>query len=392
MTPPRRIRVLIVDDSAVVRKLASDALATDPEIEVVGTAIDPYMARDKLRDLAPDVLTLDLEMPRMDGLTFLQLIMERRPMPVIVMSSLTQRGSDYALEALRLGAVDILGKPSGSYSFGELGPQLIAKVKAAAQARLRARPASASTPGATSTTPPTHDTTPATVHPPRAFAAAPALPKPTPDAGRVRALHPRSLILLGASTGGTEALRDVLVNLPPHLPGIAIVQHIPATFSKAFADRLNTLCSFEVREAVDGDRLRPGLALIAPGNFHMMLHWTGDHYRVRVTDGPPVWHQRPAVDLLFKSAADGGAAPHAVAGLLTGMGKDGAEGLLRLREKGATTFAQDEASSVVYGMPKAAWECGAAQLQLPLDRIAAYLAGRRNDHPHPVSALSAALP
>lgn len=391
MTPPRRIRVLIVDDSAVVRKLASDALATDPEIEVVGTAIDPYMARDKLRDLAPDVLTLDLEMPRMDGLTFLQLIMERRPMPVIVMSSLTQRGSDFALEALRLGAVDILGKPSGSYSFGELGPQLIAKVKAAAQARLRARPASPMAPVApASEAGPTAGARP--VGAPRAFAAPAASPKPAPDAGRVRALHPRSLLLLGASTGGTEALRDVLVQLPPHLPGIAIVQHIPATFSKAFADRLNTLCSFEVREAVDGDRLRPGLALIAPGNFHMMLHWAGDHYRVRVTDGPPVWHQRPAVDLLFKSAADCGAAPHAVAGLLTGMGKDGAEGLLRLREKGATTFAQDEASSVVYGMPKAAWECGAAQFQLPLDRIAPYLAGRRDDHPHPVPALSAALP
>lgn len=380
MSAPRKIRVLIVDDSAVVRKLASDALAADPEIEVVGTAIDPYMARDKLRELAPDVLTLDLEMPRMDGLTFLRLLMERRPMPVIVMSSLTQRGSEYALEALRLGAIDVLGKPSGSYSFGNLGPQLVAMVKTAATARVRAIvPAS----------PPAGASTPSTAP----FAAAPGKPAPTPvryvpsafqppaaktpiDAARLRQLDPRSVILLGASTGGTEALRDVLTHLPGNLPGIAIVQHIPATFSKAFADRLNTLCALEVREAVDGDRLAPGIALIAPGNFHLLLQWTGDHYRVRVTDGPPVWHQRPAVDLLFKSAADCGAAPHAIAGILTGMGKDGAEGLKKLRDKGATTFAQDEASCVVYGMPKAAWECGGAQIQVSLDRIAPYIVGR----------------
>jgi two-component system chemotaxis response regulator CheB len=350
MSTPRKIRVLIVDDSAVVRKLASEALASDPDIEVVGTAVDPYVARDRLRELNPDVLTLDLEMPRMDGLTFLRLLMERKPMPVVVLSSLTQRGSDYAFEALRLGAVDFLGKPGGSYSFGDLGPQLIAKVKAAALARVR----------------------PAAAVPP-ASAARPAAASST---ARARGLHPRSVILLGASTGGTEALRDVLTRLPDDLPGIAIVQHIPATFSKAFADRLNTLCALEVREAVDGDKLLPGTALIAPGNFHLLLQWAGDGYRVRVTGGPPVWHQRPAVDLLFKSAVDCGAAPHAIAGILTGMGKDGAEGLLRLREKGAITFAQDEATSVVYGMPKAAWECGAAQNQFPLERIAPYLIGR----------------
>lgn len=355
MTAPRKIRVLIVDDSSVVRKLASDALSADPEIEVVGTAIDPYMARDKLRELSPDVLTLDLEMPRMDGLTFLRLLMEHRPMPVVVMSSLTQHGSDHALEALRLGAVDFLGKPSGSYSFGELGAQLIAKVKAAAIARVR--PAAR-----IATTPPIKPTTAA--------------------ASSSQHHHPRSIILLGASTGGTEALSAVLTHLPADLPGIAIVQHIPAVFSKNFADRLNTLCAFEVREAVDGDRLKPGLALIAPGGFHMMIQWAVDHYHVRVTDGPPIWHQRPAVDLLFKSAADSGAGSHAIAGVLTGMGKDGAEGLLRLREKGATTFAQDEASCVVYGMPKAAWECGAAQEQLPLDRIAPFILNHREHVPH----------
>ncbi len=370
MTAPRRIRVLIVDDSAVVRKLASDALAADPEIEVVGTAIDPYFARDKIKELAPDVLTLDLEMPRMDGLTFLRLLMEQRPLPVIVMSSLSQAGSDHALEALRLGAVDILGKPSGSYSFGALGQQLIAKVKAAAGARVRApRGQKAEDGGPKPVSAAPAPFTPSTVSRPP-FPAPSSVPRPRSSVP----FNPRSVILLGASTGGTEALREVLTHLPATLPGIAIVQHIPPVFSRAFANRLNSLCSLEVREAADGDRLVPGTALIAPGNFHLLLQWHGDHYAVRVADGPQVWHQRPAVDLLFKSAADCGAAPHALAGILTGMGRDGAEGLLRLREKGATTFAQDEATSVVYGMPRAAWENGAAQVQHPLERVAPAIA------------------
>ena len=338
----RRIRVLIVDDSAVVRKLVSDALKADPDIEVVGTAVDPYVARDKIKELNPDVLTLDLEMPRMDGLTFLKIVMAQRPLPVIIMSSLSQSGSDFALEALRLGAFDVLAKPGGPYSFGDLGPQLIARIKASVGARLHRTP------------------------PP----VAPAVARPAPLA---RPGSARNVILLGASTGGTEALREVLTRLPGGLPGIAIVQHIPPVFSKSFADRLNQLCAFAVREAVDGERLTPGLALVAPGNFHLMLQWQADHYRVRVITGPQIWHQRPAVDLLFKSAADAGAAPHALAGVLTGMGKDGAEGLLKLREKGATTFAQDEATSVVYGMPRAAWENGAAQRQLPLERIADFI-------------------
>ena len=367
---PRPIRVLIVDDSAVVRKLVTDALSHDPEIVVVGTAIDPYAARDKIKELNPDVLTLDLEMPRMDGLTFLKIVMEQRPLPVIIMSSLTQHGSGHALEALRLGAFDVLAKPHGSYSFGDLGPQLIARIKASAGAKLR-----------------------------RVF---PNPPPPTtaplarPVAGTVRPafsgprLHdPRRIILLGASTGGTEALREVLTQLPAGLPGIAIVQHIPPVFSKAFADRLNSQCNFEVREAVDGDRLTPGLALVAPGNFHLMLQWAGDHYNVRVTDGPQVWHQRPAVDILFKSAVSCGAAPHAIAGILTGMGKDGAEGLLHLRDKGATTFAQDEASSVVYGMPRAAWENGAAQRQISLDHIAEAIV---RHHANPASFRAAPAP
>jgi two-component system chemotaxis response regulator CheB len=271
--------------------------------------------------------------------------MEQRPLPVIIMSSLSQRGSDYAFEALRLGAFDVLAKPGGPYSFGDLGPQLIARIKASASARLR-RVATAPAPTA------------------RPEGARPAV--------RSRGL-PRDVIVLGASTGGTEALREVLTRLPANLPGIAIVQHIPPVFSKTFAVRLNDLCAFEVREAVDGDRLTPGLALVAPGDFHLLLQWKVDHYRVRVAPGPAVWHQRPAVDLLFKSVADKTLAPHVLAGVFTGMGRDGAEGLLRLREAGATTFAQDEATSVVYGMPRAAWENGAAQRQLPLDRAADFI-------------------
>lgn len=341
--PP--IRVLIVDDSALVRKVVSDALKADPEIEVVGTAVDPYAARDKIQALNPDVITLDLEMPRMDGLTFLKIIMQQRPLPVIIMSSLTQRGSDCALEALRLGAFDVLAKPGGPYSFGDLGPQLIARIKATAGARLRR------------STPP---------FPLRAT-------KPAPRGIASTTKISRDLILLGASTGGTEALREVLSRLPGNLPPIAIVQHIPPVFSKTFADRLNEQCEFEVREAVDGERLTPGLALIAPGNFHLLVQWHHSHYRVRVVPGPAVWHQRPAVDLLFKSAADSNAAPHVLAGVLTGMGRDGAEGLLRLRERGATTFAQDESTSVVYGMPRAAWENGAAQRQLRLEHAAEFI-------------------
>jgi len=356
--------VLVVDDSALVRKLVTDALRGDPEIEVVGAAADPYAARNKIKELNPDVLTLDLEMPRMDGLTFLRILMEQHPLPVVIMSSLSQRGSEFALEALRLGACDVLGKPTGSHSFGELGPQLIARIKAAAGARLARRGAA----------------------PFSAQAVASARVPP-----RATVISARQIILLGASTGGTEALRTVLTRLPAGLPGIAVVQHIPPVFSKAFADRLNEQCAFEVREAVDGDRLKPGLALVAPGNFHLMLQWRGDHYAARVTGGPQVWHQRPAVDLLFKSAADCGAAPHAIAGVLTGMGKDGAEGLLRLRELGAITFAQDEASSVVYGMPRAAWENGAAQRQLALDRVADFIAHPQlptSDAPALASALS----
>jgi len=364
----RKIRVLVVDDSAVVRKLVTDALSADPEIEVIGTAGDPYAARDKLKELQPDVLTLDIEMPKMDGLTFLQLLMDKKPMPVVVMSSLTQRGSTAALDALRMGAIDFLGKPSGSSSFGNLGPVLIEKIKAAAIAKVTRH---ALPPPDTEKTESAAQGAGVPSKPaPRVINLIQAVEKP-PLPAHIPCRDPKALILLGASTGGTEALAEILTTLPNALPPIAIVQHIPPHFSAAFAARLNRICKLEVREAVDGDTLVPGLALIAPGNFHMMIQRAGDRYKVRVTDGPMVWHQRPAVDILFKSAIE--YAPHILAGVLTGMGKDGAEGLLRLREKGAHTFAQDEASSIVYGMPKAAWENGGAQKQLPLDKSAEYI-------------------
>jgi two-component system chemotaxis response regulator CheB len=389
----RRIRVLVVDDSATVRRMVTDALSTDPEIEVVGTAIDPYIAKDKILALNPDVITLDLEMPRMDGLTFLRILMERHPIPVVIMSSITQPGSTKALEALQIGAIEVLGKPGSAYSIGDLGPQLIQKIKAAAQARLRRPAAQAPAPApqpapALAAAPVPH---PAEQSPMPA-SPAPARPRPapapvayapsayTPQHVRIGApiVRPpmvggppagsRKLILIGASTGGTEAIREVLQRLPANLPPIAIVQHIPATFSKAFADRLNALCEMEVREAKDGDEFRPGLALVAPGNFHLLIQRHGNRYIARVTGGPMVWHQRPAVDLLFKSAAEC-AGPHIVASLLTGMGKDGADGMLQLRQRGARTFAQSEETCVVYGMPKAAHDIGAVERMVALDRM-----------------------
>ncbi len=366
----RKLRVLIVDDSTVVRQAVSDALAADPLIDVVGSALDRHQARDKIIALKPDVLALDIEMPRMDGLTFLRIIMAERPMPVIILSSLSQSGAQHALEALRLGAIDVMGKPQGPSSLVDFGPQLREKVKAAAAARVR--------PLAGDSAP---DTVTAGIAASFLQATGASTDSPgetTPPAGTLRALeptrthHPRRLILLGASTGGTEALRDVLTRLPGDLPPIAIVQHIPAVFSNALAHRLDAQCRLEVREAVDGDLFVPGLALIAPGNRHMLVHWTGNAYRARIVDDPPVGCQRPAVDPLFHSVVDP-AGHHAIAGILTGMGRDGAEGLLRLRRQGALTFSQDEASSVVYDMPRAAWEMGGSQRQVPLDGIAHHL-------------------
>ncbi len=346
-TPP--IRLLVVDDSALARKIITGSLAPFADIEIVGTAVDPYVARDRILELCPDVLTLDIEMPRMDGITFLKLIMKHRPMPVIIMSSLSPAGSVKAMEALQAGAVDVMEKPGGAYSAHADGAPLAEKIRAAASARVQAH---------------SGETTFLTRRPAREMAKSPARP---------RAFLARKIILLGASTGGTEALKTVLTSVRGNLPGICIVQHIPACFSKAFADRLNQICPMEVREASQGDILQPGLALIAPGGRHLLLKWQEGRYAVDLNDGPPVHHQRPSVDIMFDSAVRAGAGPHAVAAVLTGMGADGAAGLLRLREAGAATAAQNEETCVVFGMPREAARLGAAQHVLALSRIGPFL-------------------
>ena len=347
MTSQPKIKVLIVDDSAIVRKLLGDALASEPDLEVVGTAPDPYVARDKILRLRPDVLTLDIEMPRMDGLTFLKKLMRFHPMPVVVVSSVAQSSSRAALEALECGAVDVLAKPGGPYSIGELKQDLPAKIRAAAGARIGAWH--------------TRIDTVAREHQPRLA--------PVPIVCPNRA----EVIAIGASTGGTEAIRAVLAAMPESSPGIVVVQHIPAVFSRAFANRLNDVCRVEVKEAADGDVVAPGLALIAPGNFHMKLERrAGGGYGVVVEDGPRVCYQRPSVDVLFHSVAEAAGAD-AIGVILTGMGADGAEGLLRMKQAGARTIAQDESSSVVFGMPREAVRRGAVDRVLPLERIAGEL-------------------
>jgi two-component system chemotaxis response regulator CheB len=341
MDGSRKIRVLIVDDSAIVRKMLSEALASQPDLEVVGTAPDPFVARDKILSLRPDVVTLDIEMPRMDGLTFLKKLMRFHPLPVIVISSLAQSSSQAALEALQCGAVEVLAKPGGPYSVGELKQDLPHKVRAAANARVGK--------------------------------AKPQLSAPTPVAPLVLAgANSSTVIAIGASTGGTEAIREVLTGLPANMPGIVIVQHIPPVFSAAFANRLNDLCRLRVKEAADGDRLTAGLVLIAPGNFHMTLRKTGGEYRVSVQDGPRVCYQRPSVDVLFESVAQV-AKGDAIGAILTGMGSDGAQGLLKMKRAGARTIAQDEASCVVFGMPREAIRMGAADRVMPLHRVASEL-------------------
>jgi len=340
MSAKRKIRVLIVDDSAVARRSIRDALAQDSEIEVVDVACDAYVAREKILKLQPDVITLDLEMPRMDGLTFLRILNEHHPMPVVVVSALTPQGSAKAMEALAAGAVDVVGKPNGSQALGEVAYQLAHLVKAAARARLR----------------PYRADTSVTPQPP----VAESLP-----AGEFSA---RRVILIGASTGGVEALRFLLPRLPDGLPPIAVVQHIPPNFSRLMAERLNELCPFEVREAVEGETLRPGLCLVAPGDFHLALVRYGRGYRARLTQSPPVHHCRPAVDVLFRSAAELAGA-QVVAVLLTGMGSDGARGMQALRAAGARTLAESEESCVVYGMPQAAIKLGVVDRVATLEQM-----------------------
>jgi two-component system chemotaxis response regulator CheB len=347
----RKIQVLVVDDSAIVRRTLVEVLGADPEISILGAASDPYVAAEMIRQAVPDIITLDLEMPRMDGLTFLSKIMAQHPIPVVICSSLTGEGAETTIRALELGAVDIILKPRvGACQFLEENRiRLLDAVKAAARARV-ARPA-----------------LPPLVQP--KLTADAVIRKMAPDAP-LRTTE--KVVMVGASTGGTEAIRALLEVLPIDSPGIVIVQHMPEHFTRAFAARLDTLCDVAVREARNNDSVIPGQVLIAPGNRHTLLKRSGARYYVEVKDGPLVCRHRPSVDVLFRSAARY-AGRNAVGVLLTGMGDDGARGLAELKEAGALTIAQDEATSVVFGMPKEAIKRGAVERVLPLDAIGAAL-------------------
>ena len=335
-----RIKVMVVDDSAVVRKVFREELSRERDIEVVGTAPDPYVARDKIVKLKPDVITLDIEMPRMDGLTFLKKLMKHYPLPVIIVSSLTRKGGGLAMEALSLGALEVISKPSSAYSVGEMSVQLIDKIRAVAGVRVEAKGERKSDKGI------------------QAQMASKALSRTS-----------NKVIAIGASTGGTEALKVVLTAMPPNAPGTLVVQHMPAHFTTSFAERLNELSSMTIKEAEDGDSLVNGVALIAPGNYHMLLKRSGAKYYVQVKKGPLVNHQRPAADVLFHSVANY-AGSNAVGVILTGMGSDGAHGLLKMKEAGARTVVQDEKTCIVFGMPKEAIKLGAADKVVPLGNIA----------------------
>ncbi|MGD9506398.1 MAG: chemotaxis response regulator protein-glutamate methylesterase [Syntrophobacteraceae bacterium] len=339
------IKVLIVDDSAIVRKIFSQELAKHDDIEVVGTAPDPYVARDKVVKLKPDVLTLDIEMPRMDGLTFLRKLMKYHPVPTIIVSSLTPKNSDMALEAMEYGAVEVLAKPGGSYSVGDMSVQLVEKIRAAASARFLApKSGDSGAPGAS------------------------GAPLASENISRALTRTTHKVVAMGASTGGTEALKSVLTRMPSNSPGIVVVQHMPPRFTTAFANRLDSICQIEVREAKDGDSVLPGLALIAPGNYHMVLKRSGARYYVEVKTGPLICHQRPSVDVLFHSVARYAGA-NAVGVIMTGMGRDGAKGMLEMRQTGARTIAQDESSCVVFGMPKEAIRQGGVERIAHLEQI-----------------------
>jgi two-component system chemotaxis response regulator CheB len=337
---PKKIKVLVVDDSAVIRKILREELSRAPDIEVVGTAPDPYVARDKIVKLKPHVVTLDIEMPRMDGLTFLKKLMRYYPLPIIIVSSLTKKGGRHAMEALSLGALDVISKPSNGYPVRKMSTQLMDKIRAVARIKLEPRAVRKSR-------------------------------KKIPAKTRSRTLSKKTnkVIAFGASTGGIEALKLVLTAMPPNAPGILVVQHLPAHFTTSFAERLNKESALRIREARNGDSLGNGIALIAPGDYHMVLRKSRDNYFVQIKKGPFVNHQRPAVDVLFHSVAKC-AGSNAVGAILTGMGSDGAQGLLKMKQAGARTLAQDKKSCVVFGMPKEAIKLGGAERVVPLEAIA----------------------
>ena len=347
----RKIRVLIVDDSALVRKLLTEIIGSAADLEVVGAAPDAYMAREKIKTLNPDVLTLDVEMPRMDGITFLRNLMRQRPMPVVMVSSLTEVGAEVTLDALAIGAVDYLSKPKVDLAatLTDYREELLEKIRTAARARVR-----------------TYEPRPERAVPAGSLSADAVLRRAAP----VKFRTTDRLVAVGASTGGTEAIKQFLEGMPPDAPGMVIAQHIPKAFSTPFAERMNRSSAMTVCEAQDGQQIMPGHAYIAPGDRHMMVVRSGTRWVCRLDDGSPVNRHKPSVDVLFRSVAqeDG---HNAIGVLLTGMGKDGAQGMLEMRQAGSPTIAQDEASSVVWGMPGEAVHIGAAAEELPLTRISA---------------------
>jgi two-component system chemotaxis response regulator CheB len=353
MIEKNKIRVLVVDDSALVRQMLTEILNSDRVIEVVATASDPYIAREKIKQLNPDVLTLDIEMPRMDGLTFLGNLMRLHPMPVVMVSSLTEKGADITLQALEMGAVDFVSKPKTdlAYSLADYAEEIIAKVKMAAAVRVRALEKSSAKPVA-------------------------AQPKYSADA-ILSGQHPNKhfkttecIIAIGASTGGTEAIKEVLIRMPADSPGTVITQHIPEAFSAPFAKRMDSVSAMTVCEAQDGQIILPGHAYIAPGNRHLLVMRDGARYVCRLNDGPPVNRHRPSVDVMFRSVAQN-VGPNAVGVILTGMGDDGARGLKEMHDAGSPTIAQDEKTSVVWGMPGEAVKMGGVDSILPLEKVAA---------------------
>jgi two-component system chemotaxis response regulator CheB len=359
-----KIRTLIVDDSASVRQTLSSILGSDPEIEVIGTASDPFVAARRIQDEVPDVITLDVEMPHMDGITFLRKLMSQRPVPVVMCSSLTEEGSETLMQALEAGAVDVILKPriDAAHFLTEAKVRICDAVKGAARARLRRFPGRRETDG----------------NPAPAKKLTADVTLAAPNGGQAMARTTETVICIGASTGGTESLRVLLEALPADSPPILIVQHMPERFTAAFARRLDGLCQVEIKEAADGDTALRGRVLIAPGDRHMLLQRSGARYYVAVKDGPLVSRHRPSVDVLFRSAARFAGA-NAVGVIMTGMGDDGARGMLEMKQAGAYTVAQDEATSVVFGMPKEAIARGAVDKILPLDHLAAEIlrAGKR---------------
>ncbi len=385
-----RIRVLIVDDSATFRMLISKVLSADPEIEVVGFAPDPFVAREKIVELQPDVITLDIEMPKMDGVTFLGKLMSHYPVRAVVISSLSVQGSEAALRALEAGAIDVMPKPKmvGPEGIAILSEELLPRVKGAAKARLVGKRFTRSSPLTTSSVVQVDSgsskspNAPQPLSPPQSavsISSSSSTPSPMARLAEVRkaalAKVP-GVIAIASSTGGTEALKEVLPYLPEDIPPTVIVQHMPEVFTKTYAQALQKLCPFAVREAQDGDRLEPGLALLAPGNWHMELEkHPGGGLRVKLHQQPQLFGVRPAADYLLKSVARL-AGPNSIGVVLTGMGRDGADGLLEMRQAGSHNIGQDEASCVVYGMPKSAFEKGALHQVLPLEQIADAITAR----------------